>query len=125
MTTSLSPEAFSIISRTRATLACCDLTRLSTSATFSVTSCASTFRRSSFPLPSRAPITASKRSPGTRRVSVEVIRPSLPRSVDSLPTYPPAPSAAVRAAARVFCGSAVSMPSVPVRMTWGRTAAGA
>ncbi len=86
ITTSLSAEALPIISRTRATLACCEETRLPMSATFSVTSCASTLRCRSFPLPSMAPRTASYRSPGTRSVSVEVIRPSSPRLVDSLPT---------------------------------------
>lgn len=59
MTTSLNAVALPIISRTRATLACCELTRLPMSATFSVTSCASTLRCSSFPLPSIAPSTAS------------------------------------------------------------------
>lgn len=124
MTTSESAEALSIISRTRATLACCDRTRLSTSATFSVTSCASTFRFSSFPPPSSAPRTESKRSPGTRRVTDEVMRPSSSRRVDSLPTYPPAFSAAVRAAESAFCAFVVSIARVAVRMMCGRTVTG-
>ncbi len=59
VTTSLSLVAWSISSRIRATLARCEVMRLSTSTTCSVTSCAFAVRSISLPVPSRSARTSA------------------------------------------------------------------
>ena len=123
VTTSVSFSAWSISSRTRATLARCVAIRLSTSTTCPVTSFAFDVRDSSFPEPARSRqdrVVPVLRHPqdehGTCR-GVSSTR-SVVSSADDAARRPPR---RVRAAATAFGTLFTSIESVAVRMTWTAT----